>query len=258
MALPLPRSLSPSKVSTFKDCALAFRFSAIDRIPEPPSPHMLKGTIVHRALEGLFWNHPRGRRSPPAALAEMDDAWSCLSADAELDALGLSDADRRAFRADAEELVLHEFELEDPDAVDAVGVELVVEADMGGMRLRGIIDRLDRAPGGGLVVVDYKTGRVPGEMQEHTRLAGVQFYALLCEQVFGQRPIRVELLYLRKPVVIGASPTDQSLRGTRTRTAAVWQAIGRACATEDFRPHPSALCRWCAYRDRCPAMAATT
>ena len=28
MALPLPTSLSPSKVASFKDCALAFRFSA--------------------------------------------------------------------------------------------------------------------------------------------------------------------------------------------------------------------------------------
>ena len=37
MALPLPTSLSPSKVATFKDCALAFRFSAIDKLPEPPS-----------------------------------------------------------------------------------------------------------------------------------------------------------------------------------------------------------------------------
>ena len=61
MALPVPRSLSPSKVSTFKDCALAFRFSVIDRLPEPPAPHLVKGTLVHRALEGLFWDHGRGR-----------------------------------------------------------------------------------------------------------------------------------------------------------------------------------------------------
>ncbi|MBV9284154.1 MAG: PD-(D/E)XK nuclease family protein, partial [Acidimicrobiia bacterium] len=36
MALPLPTSLTPSKVASFKDCALAFRFSAIVRLPEPP------------------------------------------------------------------------------------------------------------------------------------------------------------------------------------------------------------------------------
>ena len=50
MVLPLPTSLSPSKVASFKDCALAFRFANIDRLPEPPSPAATKGSLVHRAL----------------------------------------------------------------------------------------------------------------------------------------------------------------------------------------------------------------
>jgi putative RecB family exonuclease len=50
----VPHGLSPSKVESFKSCALAFRFSAIDRLPEPPSPWATKGTLVHRALELLF------------------------------------------------------------------------------------------------------------------------------------------------------------------------------------------------------------
>jgi putative RecB family exonuclease len=61
MALPLPRSLSPSKVASFKDCGLAFKFSAIDRLPEPPSPWATKGTLVHRALELLMLDPPELR-----------------------------------------------------------------------------------------------------------------------------------------------------------------------------------------------------
>src|SRR3954447_1692488 len=67
MAFPLPTSLSPSKVSSFKECALAFRLSTIDRLPEPPSPWAAKGTLVHRALELLFWEEPAGRRTLDAA-----------------------------------------------------------------------------------------------------------------------------------------------------------------------------------------------
>lgn len=253
MALPLPRSLSPSKVSSFKDCALAFRFSAIDRLPEPPSPHTLKGTLVHSALERLFWRHPPGRRSPEAADAELDAAWKELVAGPDLGLLGLSDTEQGAFLDDARELVRHVFELEEPDAVDTLGVEVTLEADVGGLRLRGIIDRLDLTPGGDLVVVDYKTGRVPTERHENGSLAGVQFYALLCEQVLGRRPSSVRLLYLRQPVVIEAVPTEQTLRGLKIRTGAVWTAIERACRQEDFRPRPSALCRWCSFQDRCPA-----
>src|SRR5437660_9488127 len=74
MALSLPSSLTPSKVASFKDCALAFRFSAIDRLPEPPSPYAAKGTLVHRALELLFWEEPPGARTLDAALARLERA----------------------------------------------------------------------------------------------------------------------------------------------------------------------------------------
>src|ERR671922_249433 len=67
MAFPVPRSLSPSKVSSFTDCALAFRFSVIDRLPEPPSPAATKGTLVHAALERLHLLPP-GDRTVDAAL----------------------------------------------------------------------------------------------------------------------------------------------------------------------------------------------
>jgi putative RecB family exonuclease len=253
MALPLPRSLSPSKVGSFKDCALAFRFSAIDRLPEPPTTATAKGTLVHRALEGLYWHHPRGERSLETGLGELARAWRELTDDPEFAALELPEDEAAVLRDDAEELVRRYFDLEDPDAVDAVGVELTLEADIGGLRLRGIIDRLDRTPHGDLVVVDYKTGRVPREAHEQSSLAGVQFYALLCEQVLGQRPTHVRLLYLRDPVAIEAVPTDQSLRGTRLRTTAIWSAIEQACREEDFRPKPSALCSWCSFKAFCPA-----
>jgi putative RecB family exonuclease len=253
MALPLPGSLSPSKVSRFTECALAFRFSAIDRLPEPPTPHALKGTLVHRALERLFWELPRGERNADAARGALDAAWGELLEDPELESLGLSSDEADAFVADAWKLVEGYLELEDPDTVDAAGVELLLEAEVGGVLLRGIIDRLDVTPRGDLVVVDYKTGRVPSEMQERQRLGGVHFYALLCEEVLGVRPALVRLMYLREPLVIETATTDQTLRGLRRRTAAIWAAIERSCATEDFRPKPSPLCGWCSFRPLCPA-----
>jgi len=253
MALPLPSSLSPSKVSAFKDCPLAFRFSAIDRLPEPPSPHLSKGTLVHRALERLFWHHDAGARSAEQAHVELQAAWAELRPTEEFAGLGLDEAGEEEFLSDAGRLVDSYLRLEDPDAVRAVGVELTLQAEVGGLLLRGIIDRLDVTDDGELVVVDYKTGRSPRQTQEQSRLAGVQFYAFLCEQVFGRRPARIRLLYLRDLVCIESEPSEQALRGLRQRTGAVWSAIERACASDDFRPRPSALCNWCSFRTLCPA-----
>ena len=253
MALAVPTSLSPSKVSAFKSCALAFRFSVIDRLPEPPSAPAVKGTLVHRALERLYCAPP-AQRTLPSALAGLAAAVEeARNGDAEYQALRLDGDAEAAFVADAEELVRRYFRLEDPTAVRPIGLELLLEAQLGGVRLRGIIDRLDLDDDGELVVTDYKTGRVPTPRFEQDRFGGVHFYALLCESMLGRRPARVQLLYLSDGVAIVASPSEQSVRGLERRVTALWQAVERACARDDFRPRPGALCDWCAFRSYCPA-----
>ena len=253
MPVPVPRSLSPSKVGAFTTCPLAFRFSAIDRMPEPATRHTVLGTLVHRALEGLFWHHPAGQRSRAAACNELARSWATVADDPETTALRLDSSEVDELLTEATGLLDRYFTLEQPDAVRDIGTEIVLEADVGDVRLRGIVDRLDIEPDGSLTVVDYKTGRVPAPASEQARLGGVQIYALLCQQVLGRRPSRVRLLYLRGPVSIEAVPTDQGLSGVQRRTAALWTAISRACQTEDFRPRPSPLCGWCHFRPMCPA-----
>ena len=250
MALSLPTSLSPSKVSAFKDCALAFKFSVIDRLPEPPTVAAAKGTLVHRALERLHCLAPH-ERTPAAARACLDEAVPEVLGSSEYLPLELDEP--QVFVDEAAALLDRYFELEDPTAVQAIGLELMMEADLGGVRLRGIIDRLDLDADGGLVVTDYKTGKVPGERYEQGKLGGVHFYAYLCEAVLGRRPSRIQLLYLAQPVAIVAVPSEQSIRGLERRVGAIWTAVERACATDDFRPNPGRLCDWCAHKAHCPA-----
>lgn len=252
MALPLPTSLSPSKVASFKDCALAFRFSAIDRLPEPPTHWAAKGTLVHRVLELLMLEEPADR-TIECALAKLAQATPEVLNNDEYAGLQLDEAAWAAFHSDAEALVHRYFRLEDPTKVRAIGLELRLEVNVGSLRLRGIIDRLELDDDGGIVVTDYKTGKVPGFKQEQSRLGGVQFYAFLCEQVLGRRPSRVQLLYLSEPVAIVTEPTEQSLRGLQMRTSAIWNAVERACEREDFRPKVSHLCNFCAFKAWCPA-----
>jgi putative RecB family exonuclease len=135
-----------------------------------------------------------------------------------------------------------------------IGTELLLTAHVGSLTLRGIIDRLELDADGELVVTDYKTGRAPGEAYEQSRLGGVHFYAFLCEHVLGRRPARVQLLHLREPLSISTAPSEQSIRGLRQQTDAVWSAIELACRREDFRPKPGRLCGICAFRPYCPAL----
>jgi putative RecB family exonuclease len=252
MVLPLPTSLSPSKVSSFTDCALAFRFSAIDRLPEPPSLAATRGTLVHAALERLFTLEPIERTRAVADTC-LADALQAMQDDPELVGLELDEAALADLHEEARTLLDRYFRLEDPSTIQPIGLELKLELDLGDVRLRGIIDRLELDADGELVVTDYKTGRSPGERQEQQRLTGVAFYSLLCERLFGRRPARVQLLYLADAVAIISTPSDQSTRGVERKLRAVWSAVERACEREDFRPNPSRLCDYCGFKAYCPS-----
>ena len=252
MSLPLPSTLSPSKISAFKHCPLQFRFSVIDRLPEPPSPAASKGTLVHRALE-LLMLRPPADRTPEAALADLEGARVEFATDPEFTGLDLTEEQFAAFHADARALVLRYFEIEDPATVRPIGLELRLSVTVGSLTLRGIIDRLELDADGELVVTDYKTGAVPSERAEQDRLGGVHFYSLLCDRVLGRRPVRVQLVYLSRPEVLSLCPSEQSVTGMERRALALWSAVERACARDDFRPNRSRLCDWCNFQALCPA-----
>ncbi|MEI2639958.1 MAG: PD-(D/E)XK nuclease family protein [Microthrixaceae bacterium] len=253
MAFDLPSTLSPSKVATFKDCALAFRFSAIDKIPQPPSEPAVKGTTVHRALELLF-GFPPPERTKDRAEECLSQALAEMAVDEDFLALDLDASRRDQFALDATTMVERYFALEDPSDVQVIATEMMIEAELGGVVIRGIIDRLEEDHDGNLVVTDYKTGRAPGVQQERARMEGIHFYSLLCEKTLGRRPASIQLVYLgSQPQIIRTQPSEMSTRGTTRRLEAIWSAIDRACATEDFRPRQSALCNWCSYKDFCPA-----
>jgi putative RecB family exonuclease len=247
-----PRSLSPSSCSSFKECPLAFRFSYLERLPEPPAPWTSKGTLVHRALE-LLLDRPADERTLDAGLADLARARVELAPHPDFADLELTDAEWQQFEQDSETLVRRYFELEDPRTIRPIGLELKLEADLGGVRLRGIIDRLELDEHGELVVTDYKTGSVPSELWEAKSLGGVHVYALLCERMLGRRPARVQLYYLSKPEAIIATPTDQSIIGVERRTTALHTAIAQACQRDDFRPRPGRLCNFCTFQPYCPA-----
>ena len=251
---PVPVTLSPSRVEAFTNCPLAFRFASIEKLAEPPSAHATKGSFVHRVLELLFTYAP-DRRTPQTADSAFEQARGEYLVDPEFTMLRLDDAAAESFFADSRALVANYFTMENPAAVRDIGLELYLEAAVGDLTLRGIIDRLELNEAGELIVTDYKTGRPPGVNYEQGKLGGVHFYSFLCEELFGKRPAAIRLMYLRTGETITATPTERSVRFVTTRTQAVWKAVEKACVTGDFQPRQSLLCNSCAFQPWCPAFS---
>ncbi len=142
--------------------------------------------------------------------------------------------------------------MEDPTRVRDIGLELRLQAPVGDLMLRGIIDRLELDDDGELVVTDYKTGRAPSPNWERKSLSGLNFYSFLCESLFGKRPAAIRLMYLSSKETITATPSAQSTKFMTTRTMAVWKAVATACERDDFRPRQGPLCNYCSYQQWCP------
>jgi putative RecB family exonuclease len=265
-----PPSLSPSRASDFKACPLRYRYRVIDRIPEPPSVEAVRGTLVHAVLDELF-DIPASERTVERAKTLLAPAWETLRAESDdLDGLfagtgsdggsdGGSDPDaERRWMDSASALLDRYFALEDPRRIEPAGREEHVSVEIeGGLLLRGIIDRLDVAPGGAIRVVDYKTGRAPSEAWEAKALFQLKFYALVLWRVRGVIPAVLQLLYLADEQRLTYSPTESELLALEKQILSLWKAIELAQQTGDFRANKGPLCRFCDHQQRCPEFGGT-
>src|SRR6478752_8315625 len=246
-AVLLPASLSPSRASDFMTCPLLYRFRVVDRLPEPPSVAATRGTLVHSVLEQLF-DVPAAERTISHATTLVAPSWrELLEAEPELSALFEGDdaPTEAEFLTGAGPLLDAYFSLEDPTNLEPAEREVLVEAEVGDdLLIRGYIDRLDVAPNGAMRVVDYKTGRAPGEGFEQKALFQMRFYALVLWRVHGRVPALLQLLYLGSGEVLRYEPDEADLLATERKVVALWGAIRSAAEKGDWRPRKSRLCEW--------------
>ena len=276
---PRRPALSPSRAADFKQCPLLYRFRAIDRLPETPSPAQVRGTLVHAVLERLF-ALPAAERVPAAARALVAPTWAELQegepgvaealfgrgdgsdgSDGSGDPTAAAPAEpgttEAAWLAEVDPLLDAYFALEDPRRLEPQGREERVEVELvSGLLLRGFVDRIDPEgpePEEGYRVVDYKTGTAPGTAREARALFQMKFYALALMLLRGHPPRELRLMYLTGPETLTYVPDAEQLLRFGRMLEAMWTAIRAAGATGDFRPNPGPACAWCSHRARCPA-----
>ncbi|MFF0222426.1 RecB family exonuclease [Streptomyces sp. NPDC004629] len=256
-----PVSLSPSRVGDFMQCPLLYRFRVIDRLPEKPSEAATRGTLVHAVLERLF-DAPAAERTAPRAKSLIPGQWDRLR-ETRPEVVELFADDPQGERlarwlGEAEQLVERWFTLEDPSRLEPAEREMFVEAELeSGLRLRGIIDRVDVAPTGEVRIVDYKTGKAPRPEYAEGALFQMKFYALVVWRLKRVVPRRLQLVYLGSGDVLTYDPVLADLERVERKLLALWEAIRQATETGDWRPRPTRLCGWCDHQAHCPEFGGT-
>lgn len=251
---PTLQTLSPSRAGDFKTCPQLFKFRAIDKIPEPASIYQARGTTAHLALQRLF-DMPAQERSPENLYDLFRAAWTELRSSDEYEHLFDDLEEERVWGVDSMQLLANYFTVEDPQLIEPVDRELDMTQELDGLTIRGILDRMDRADDGALIITDYKTGKAPPESYALPAFFALKIYALLIRERTGETPKEIRLLYLNGPTMYRLAIDDRQLDAMHSQLQALWTAIERALASDRFPTRPGRLCDWCSYQEICPAFA---
>ncbi len=252
----MPRRLlraSPKSLADFSDCPRRYRFANVDRPVPPRGPrfaHHTVGTALHQVLSS-WWDLPVEKRTPAAARQLLYAAWTPA---------GFRDDEQSdRWRARAAGWLTDYLAGVDPTD-EPRSRERTVSTMTERMTLSGRVDRIDER-GDELVVVDYKTGRVPSTEDEARGSPALAIYVLGVRRTLRRACSRVELHHLPSGTVAAFEHTDRSLanhvRRAEDIAADIETATEALAAGADpdvaFPPVTGQQCSWCDFRPSCPA-----
>ena len=232
--------LSYSSINTYETCPAKFKFQYEERVPTGTSPALSFGDSLHQALF-LFHNRPVPvAPSLPDLWAMLQDVWTSEGY--------TSESEERLYREHARE-VLSRYHRENADEYRIpAALEFRFSVEVEGVTLSGVIDRMDRLPGGGYEIIDYKTNRRLPPRSIIDRDLQLSIYHLAAGEIWGIQPERLTLYYLLPGQRMTTTRTPEDIDGLRRRIATVADRI----SSGRFEARENPLCGWCDFQSLCP------
>jgi len=231
--------LSYSSISTYETCPAKYRFQYEDRLPQVPSPALAFGNSLHQALHRFH-----GRPVPIAP--SLDELYEMLESVWVRE--GYADGSEEQAYLDHARQVLAQYHRENADRYHIpAALEFRFQIEVEGVQISGVIDRMDRTPGG-YEIIDYKTNRRLRPQSAIDRDLQLSLYHLAAKEVWGIEPERLTLYYLLPGQRMSTVRTATDIDELRQRIVAVSARI----AAGRFEPRANPLCDWCDFQAHCP------
>jgi len=241
-ASDLSAKLSASAVQTYETCPLQFKLEREWKIPGEVPAAMQYGGVIHRVLLA-FYDSVRARRR-----MTDEDVLQCFRD--ELAAASIQDHYQHDLYYEQGVLQLQDFlaGFRRAPAPKVLHTEEFFDVKLGDIKVVGRIDRIDEAAGGGVVITDYKTGKAQSQEDSDESLQ-LSIYALAAREKWGYRADHLILHNLEGNSPVVTRRNEFQLSEARGRVVQVAESI----AMGKFDPKPGFYCRFCAYRNLCPA-----
>ena len=244
-AWPISERFSFTQLEAYRYCPFKYLYAYVYRIPVRSTPPMLFGIDLHDALKWFYQRILEGKAPP---LPQLRDYFRRLHRPLRY---GEAHEDAEYLRMGVD--LLSSFYKRGKTAWAApLFVERPFTLQLEEVSIHGVIDRVDPLPGGGVRILDYKSGK-PKEKAPFDDQLQLWLYALAAQEVWGLEARQVSFYYLRNNQELSFETTPAVLERARARILAAAREIrmGR------FEPTPSAArCGRCDFRNLCPASKA--
>ena len=238
-------TLSATAIDTYQKCPLQFKYREILKIPQKPSIHLTKGSIIHGAIERLA-NDQLDKREP-------DIAKTKTKAKEKMDAVRYMH-DRPTFETvygTLDDIIDRYVAWNDSSKNTLIGSEVKFEIIIDKISYKGKIDRIETDADGNYVVVDFKTGKSIMTKKEVTTHPQTNIYAAAIKDKYGSLPTKVSLYYLERDAFRDYMVDEQSLQSGLEMV----QQTAKSIIAEDFTAKPSKnACMFCPYKGICPSV----
>jgi superfamily I DNA/RNA helicase/RecB family exonuclease len=234
--------LSATAVETYARCPLQFKMEREWALPREVPAALHYGSVMHAVLKTCYDSIQLGR---PRTLAELQDMFRDGLADASIQERYQHELYERQ---GIDQLAGFLARCEVVPAPDVLHTEQKFEIQIGGTTVAGRIDRIDRAPDGRVVVIDYKTGRSKTQKDADESLQ-LSIYALAAREKWNYEVASLAFYNLELNAPVNTVRDSAMLEAARCQVLDVAKKI----AEGNFEAKPGFYCSFCPYLTLCPA-----
>ena len=247
---------SHSKLSTFEQCKLKYKFKYIDKIiPEiEKSIEAHLGSSVHNALEWLYKQIQQGQvPSLDDLIISYIEFWQRdYTQEMVIVREGLTEKD---YLEKGLKFLIDYYQENKPFTDNTIELEKKIMIDLdeeNEIKLVGYIDRLVHDLEKGILEIhDYKTANSQPRENHGENDRQLALYAIAIKENFGEdKEVKLIWHFLAHNRKIISTRSNEQLKQLKEETLALINEIEN---TTSFPPNKSALCEWCEYKDICPA-----
>ncbi|KER05479.1 putative DNA helicase II protein, partial [Marine Group I thaumarchaeote SCGC AAA799-E16] len=236
--------LSPSKIQTYEDCPLKFKFQHVLRVPTPSKTYFGMGTAIHSVAENLTKLQKDGKEpTEKVALEILEKEWDTSSYRNQRTKEN-QDKDK------SKEMVKTYLEWAENNPNTPVDVEPKFRIKLNDVTISGKIDRVEMTPDGEYEVIDFKTGYAYKNKNTIKEDVQMNVYALGTEKLYGKIPKKTSLFYIKfnklVPHFIEEDKLDEFKEGLIEKIESIFN--------EEFDAKPEyQKCSRCDYASICDA-----